>query len=102
MAPIQARDILIGVVVIGGVYVMFQAAKSFKETANAASAAVSDFVNGGAVRMAANTVDARTSTQDPNELSLGGIQQAVSNTVQRGQDAGATNFVSAYFKGLFS
>lgn len=101
MAPVSAGDVLIGLVVVGGAYVLYTAAVAFKETAGSAGTAVSDFIHGGAVKIVADTVDVRKNEQDPSEISLGGIQQAVSNTVQRGQDAGATNFISAYLKGLF-
>lgn len=83
---------------IGGVCVLgYMAYKAYKTVSSVSvSAVVADVVSAGAT-----AVDARTTTQNPNELSLGGIQQAVSNAVQRGQDAGATNFFSAYFTGIF-
>ena len=83
---------------VGGVCVLgYLAYRSYNALSKVSvSGLVSDVVSAGAT-----AVDARTVAQDPNEFSLGGVQQAVSNAVQRGQDAGATNFFSAYLTGIF-
>lgn len=88
--------ILGGVAVVG--YLAYKAFKTVSDTVSSIDVSkIPDMVVSGAVK----AVDARKVEQDPNEFSLGGIQMAVSNAVQRGQDAGASNFVSAYFTGLF-
>lgn len=85
-------------VLIGGVCVLgYLAYRSYNALSKVSvSGLVSDAVSAGAT-----AVDVRTDVQNPNEFSLGGVQQAVSNAVQRGQDAGATNFFSAYLTGIF-
>lgn len=94
LAPITVTQ----VAAIGAVCVLgYLAYKSYKAVSSIDVGAVADVVVAGA----AKAVDTRTANQNPNDFSLGGVQQAVSNAVQRGQDAGATNFFSAYLTGIF-
>lgn len=94
VAPVTVTQMAL----IGGVCVLgYLAYRSYNALSKVSvSGLVSDVVSAGAT-----AVDVRTVAQDPNEFSLGGVQQAVSNAVQRGQDAGATNFFSAYLTGIF-
>lgn len=94
VAPITVTQLAL----IGGFCVMgYLAYRSYNALSKATvSGLVSDAVSAGAT-----AVDVRTDAQNPNEFSLGGVQQAVSNAVQRGEDAGATNFFSAYLTGIF-
>lgn len=90
VAPVTVTQMAL----IGGVCVLgYLAYRSYNALSKVS---VSDAVAAGAT-----AVDVRTVAQDPNDFSLGGVQQAVSNAVQRGEDAGATNFFSAYLTGLF-
>lgn len=89
-APITYTEmVVIGAVLVGG----FIAYRAYTKIS---ALSVSTVVDG-----AATAVDVRAPAQNPNELSLGGVQQSVSDAVRRGQDAGATNFFSAYLTGLF-
>ena len=92
-APITVTEMA----VIGGVLVLgYMAYRAYSALSGVSiSGVVSDIAQAGAT-----AVDVRTPAQNPNEFGLGGVQQAVSNAVQRGQDAGATNFFSAYLLGL--
>lgn len=94
VAPVTVTQLAM----IGGVCVLgYLAYRSYNALSKVTvSGLVSDVVSAGAT-----AVDARVIAQDPNAFSLGGVQQAVSNAVQRGQDAGATNFFSAYLTGIF-
>jgi len=94
VAPVTIPQLI----AVGAVCVLgYLAYKSYKAISSVSVGALADVVVAGA----ANAVDARTVDQNPNDFSLGGVQQAVSNAVQRGQDAGATNFFSAYLTGIF-
>lgn len=102
IAPVTVTQMAVlgGVVVVG--YLAYKAYSGLSSlTVAGVTGAISDVAQAG-VTATANAVDTRKPAQNPNDLSLGGIQQAVSNAVQRGQDAGATNFLSAYLKGIFS
>ena len=80
-----------------GLTVAYLAWTAYKKLSTVSvSGVVADVVSAGAT-----AVDTRVPAQNPNEFSFGGVQQAVSNAVQRGQDAGATNFFTAYLTGLF-
>lgn len=98
LAPVTVTQVAViaGVCVVGVMaYRAFSAIKSVN---------VSGLVSDAADYVVAKTVDAidvRAPTQNPNDLSLGGIQQAVSDAVQRGQEAGASNFITAYLIGIF-
>lgn len=94
IAPVTVTQLAL----IGGVCVLgYLAYRSYNALSTVSvSGLVSDTVSAGAT-----AVDVRTVAQNPNEFSLGGVQQAVSNAVQRGEDAGATNFFSAYLTGIF-
>lgn len=94
VAPVTVTQLALvgGVCVLG--YLAYQSYNALSKVS--VSGLLSDAVSAGAT-----AVDVRTAAQNPNEFSLGGVQQAVSNAVQRGQDAGATNFFSAYLTGIF-
>jgi hypothetical protein len=100
-APITVTEVAL----IGGFLVLgYMAYRAYSAVSSISiSGVISDVANAGVVVVdkTATAVDTRKPAQDPNEFSLGGIQQAVSDAVQRGQDAGASNFFTAYFTGLF-
>lgn len=93
VAPITVTEVAVvgGVVILG--YLAYKAWSSLPDSLGDAY----DI----ALNATAEAVDARKPQQDKNELSLGGIQEAVSDAVRRGQEAGASNFFSAYIKGIF-
>lgn len=93
VAPISVTEVAVigGVVVLG--YLAYKAWASLPDSIGDAY----DI----ALNAAATAVDARKPEQDKNELSLGGVQEAVSDAVRRGQEAGASNFFSAYLRGIF-
>lgn len=94
VAPVTVTQLAM----IGGVCVLgYLAYRAFNAVSSVSvSGLVSDAVAASAV-----AVDVRKPEQNANEFSFGGVQQAVSNAVQRGQDAGASNFFSAYLTGIF-
>lgn len=98
LAPVTVTQLAVigGVCIVG--YMAYRAYSSLQSVSiSGALSQATDY----AIEKSAAAVDTRKPDQNPNELSLGGIQQAVSNAVQRGQDAGATNFLSAYLIGIF-
>lgn len=86
IAPITHTEI----VVIGGVLVAgFLAWKAYKTVKNVSVSQV--------VETAANTVDVRTTAPDS---ALGASQSWFADTVEKGQRAGASTFVTSFFTGL--
>jgi len=82
--PTVTEVAVIGVVLVGG-FLAWRAWRALPKSVNAI------------VDTAASTVDQRQSAPDS---VLGSAQSWFADTVQKGQDAGASNFVTSFFTGL--
>lgn len=81
--PTITEAAIIGAVVIGG-FLAWRAWRAMPKTLDQA------------IDRAATAVDQRQN----QDSALGGVQSWFADTVQKGQDAGASNFVTSFFTGL--
>lgn len=108
LAPIASGDILIGVVLLVGGVVVYRTFSTVSEAYTAlpkpaqVPGAVADYV---ATRVTANNQAATKQMQVyldqkyPDQRTP--AQSWVADVVQKGQDAGASTFVTSFFTGLF-
>lgn len=100
VAPITYTEIGLGlgVLILGYIaYKTYQGIQdgSITKTVTDAVSSAGDYV----VTKSATAVDVRN---DPGDSPLKSAQNWFADTVMRGQDAGATSFTGAFFKGLFT